>query len=244
MCANHSINFLFRKLNHDSDILKFLEFTRMSMTSNRRLQPIPQDWAYALARLHIKSSELSPHLELPSAPEITQPTLALYPPDPPLNPQPELFLGPELTGLAVRQKYVPSHLPPIPSKHTWKHTDIYPKREEDARKIREIAQAEGVMAEQAMRKLMASGAHAKASKKDRRSPKDQLVWDKAMKAVLEVDEKQKLREEAAAALEWETDGVRAGPDSNGSQVPDIDSTMLVNYEERFWRPTPQKRKRS
>jgi transcription initiation factor TFIID subunit 8 len=247
-CTQSSWSFtkLNSSTNDSSDMLRFLTLTRSAMESSRRSQPIPQDWIYALAHLGVKSSDLSPHINLPLAPEITQPPLSRYDDDdddnPPL-PAADSILGPQLTGLAFRQKYVPAHLPPIPSLHTWRHTAIYPKREEDARKIRELATAEGVMAEKAMRKLMASGAHAKTSHKDRRSPKDQLVWEEAMKEVLRLDEEQRLREEAAAAVELAADGFHDGANIETSEAqPDIDSTMLVNYEERFWRPTGQKRK--
>jgi transcription initiation factor TFIID subunit 8 len=224
------------------DMLNFLEHTRTSMMSSRRSHPIPQDWVYALARLRVTSSDLDPHVKMPLAPEITQPPLVPYAPDSPTLPPAESVLGPKL--LPIRQKYIPQHLPPIPSRHTWEQTPSYPKREEDARKIREKATEEGVQAEKAMRKLMTSAVHAKSTKKDRRSAKDQWVWDEAMKEVLRMDEEQRLRDEVAEAMEYEADAFRNGVSNNASEAqPDIDSKMLVNYEEKFWRPTGQKRKR-
>jgi transcription initiation factor TFIID subunit 8 len=223
------------------DMLKFLEHTRTSMISCRRSHPIPQDWVYALARLRVTSSDLDPHVEVPLAPDITQPLLVPYPPDSPVLPAAESVLGPKL--LPMRQKYIPQHLPPIPSKHTWMKTASYPDREEDARKIREKATEEGVQAEKAMRKLMTSAVHAKSTNRDRRSAKDQRVWDEAMKEVLRLDEEQRIRDEAAEAMEYEADGLRGGVSNNvGEAQPDVDSKMLVNYEEKFWRPTGQKRK--
>jgi transcription initiation factor TFIID subunit 8 len=213
------------------------------MSSNRRTQPIPQDFISALAHLGITPSDLLPHIELKQLPSVTQPPLLSESPDEPPSPTINALLGSGLVDVPIRMKYIPPHLPQIPSRHTWKDTAIYSKRESDARRIRELATEEGVLAEQAMRKLVASGVQAKSATRVKPSAKDQMVWDAAMKSLLQMDEEQKQRDDAAAAMDWEGEGHQNGADGVIiSPATDLDSTMLVNYEEKYWRPVPQRRK--
>ncbi|KAF2435749.1 hypothetical protein EJ08DRAFT_645435 [Tothia fuscella] len=221
-------------------MLRFLAYATASMHSNRRIQPIPQDFISALAHFGVTPSELLPHLEIPQLPLVTQLPILPPPPGEISLPQVDQLLGAELVGIPDYMRYVPSHLPQIPSRHTWQDTAIYPAREVDARRIRELATEEGVLAEQAMRKLVASGAHAKAATKIQRSSKDQAIWEAAMQSLLEMDDEQKQKEDAAA-MDWEGENhaLRA-PGVVIQKATDLSSTMLVNYEEKYWRP--QKRK--
>jgi transcription initiation factor TFIID subunit 8 len=209
--------------NESLDMLHFLASVRSSMLSNRRSQPVPQDFATALSQFGVTPHELLPHIQLPLAPQITQPPLAPSPPDEPLPPPTNSILGPDLTGIAIRRKFMPAHLPELPSRHTWDATPIYTKREGDARKIRELATEEGVLAERAMRKLMASAALAKPAKGGRHSEKDQEIWDQTLEAVLQMDENQRPTEDE---IEWPGETQTAAS---------FDSAISVNYDRRYWR---------
>jgi len=182
-------------------------------------------------------------MKLKPAPLVTQPPIPPAPAEDPPPPRLDDVLGP-LAGLSIQKKYVPAHLPHIPSRHTWQETPVFPKREKDARKIRELATEEGVLAEQAMRKLMASAVHAKhPTQGRRRSPKDERIWDEAMKSIAEADDEQRRLDDAAAMMDWDGDGGRNGVDMDSSAIAaPTDSTMLANYEERFWRKTRQKKR--
>jgi hypothetical protein len=76
------------------------------------------------------------------------------------------LLGPLVDPTAP--EYIPQHFPKLPPKHAWKHTDVYPAREKDARRMREKATEEGIMAEQALRKLAAAAKAGAASAEKRR----------------------------------------------------------------------------
>lgn len=95
-----------------------------------------------------------------------------------------------------------------------------------------------------MRKLVASGVQAKSATRVQRSPKDQMIWDDAMNSLLRMDQEQKQKDDAAAAMDWEGEGHQNGAEGViVSTATDLDSTMLVNYEEKYWRPVPQRSKR-
>src|SRR4051812_6627786 len=113
----------------------FLTQVRKSMASARRTETVPHDWIYALAANGlVGSSSLEPHLdtgEIP--PSLLQPH---FDPPEPADPPPlnlEGLLGPELSGKAEKESkaYIPKHFPPFPSKHTYKSTPVFAKREND-----------------------------------------------------------------------------------------------------------------
>jgi hypothetical protein len=120
-------------------------------------------------------------------------------------------------------KWVPAHLPELPSKHTYQHTPIYTERENDARKIRERATEEGVLAEQAMRKLLVKGGHGHA-KVPFATKRAEQVWENTMAALMSMDNEQRERED-----EGDFD------DFGDRQQDEYDNAMLVNYESRYWR---------
>jgi len=201
------------------------------MISNRRTQPIPQDFIAALSHHGVTPGELLQHVKLPLLPSITQPSLPSAPADEVTPPQIDGILGPSLAGLAIRKKYVPAHLPELPSRHTWQDTPIYTKREKDARKIRELATEEGVLAERAMRKVMAGASFSKPQARGIRSEKDQMMWEQALDAVMQMDEEQSRNEEQN---EWE--GLRGIIENGEPQTAaSFDAAIPVNYERRFWR---------
>jgi len=212
------------------------------MLSCRRSQPVPQDFIFALAQQGITSSSLEPHLDIPIPPSITQPTIPPPPPEEPPPPNLEQLLGPDLSGAAekARRRYIPAHLPNLPSRHTWQATPVYPARETDPRKIRERATEEGIMAEQALRKLMAankSGMKGKRFTRDRQGSKrqqDEQMWKETLEAAMLEDEAERRRH--ADNGEWGADG---SADEKGTEGLKIDSGMLVNYEKKFWRKGAQ-----
>ncbi|QDS68394.1 hypothetical protein FKW77_010761 [Venturia effusa] len=207
----------------DQYMRRFLSLVHSSMVSNRRMQPIPQDFVTALAKFGLKPKELLPHVQLPLIPSIVQPPVPPGPPEEPPLPSTNDILGPELVGLAIREKYIPAHLPPLPSRHTWKDTEIYTNRETDARKIRELATEEGVLAEKAMRKLMAGAALSKPALGGRNSRKDQIIWEQTMNAILKMDEEQAPPEDG---IDWP---------GGGETAASLNTAIPVNYDRRFWR---------
>jgi len=93
-------------------------------------------------------------------------------PLPPLSPPPlpdpdlSILLGPELDGARDRRSYIPTHLPPFPSRHTYQSTPMFSERPTDPRLIRERATAEARLAEEALRKLLAVSASKKDAAQD------------------------------------------------------------------------------
>ena len=137
------------------------------MSTARRTKPTPLDFTSALALMPNTrtASLLTPQLDL-AIPENVSFTSIPEPAPPPLEPPDFSIL---LQPLVADQTptYIPQHFPSLPSQHTWKHTPVFPERERDARKMREKATEEGIMAEQALRKL-AAAAKAGAVKAGKR----------------------------------------------------------------------------
>ena len=143
-------------------MLQFLNVIHHSMSTSRRKAPTPQDFIAALTAFNISPSSLLPFTKIPPAPSIVQPPLNIIPSLEPSPPNLESLLGSNLSSSLARKKrhYVPNHFPSLPSRHTWQQTPVLPTREEDALKIRERATQEGVMVEQALRRLMAASSKA------------------------------------------------------------------------------------
>jgi transcription initiation factor TFIID subunit 8 len=201
----------------------FLKLVRDHMHSNRRIQPVPQDFIFALADLGIMPYQLLDHVNLQLPANVTQPPIAPAEHDDPPIEHLEGVLGGQLVETASRKKWVPAHFPDLPSKHTYQYTPIYTKRENDARRIREMATEEGILAEQAMRKLLINGGHGNA-KIPFQSKSAERAWNEAMAGLTKLDEEQRARE---GDEEFEDFGER--------QQEDYDTAMLVNYERRYWR---------
>ena len=238
---------------------KFLTNVRKSMTSARRTETVAHDWIYALSNAGIKGSGvLEPHFdtgEIPSC--ILQPQF-----DPPAPPEPQpistdALLGPELSGKTDKEAraYIPKHFPPFPSKNTYKATPVFTKRENDPRKIREMATEEGILAEQSLRKLMAAqkaGIQKQTAGKRKRSKRmkeSDALWQDAMTDMLHEekerelsDARQRQREQDAA---WMSDEDEANaylgerdnlqPIINVDRNVNLEEGVHVNYDQRFWR---------
>jgi transcription initiation factor TFIID subunit 8 len=235
------------------DMKSFLAKVRKSMSSARRTDTVPHDWIYALTSSGLRgSAPLEQHLDTGDIP----PTLLqphFEPPALPEAPPPntESLLGAGLSGKTDKEtrSYIPSHFPPFPSKHTYKSTPVFTKRENDPRKIREKATEEGILAEQSLRKLMAAQKagiqkqNVGKRKRSKRMKESNKLWQAAMTELL-ADEKQNEKEEALrqaqeaeeepdwdAPLEARSRPAQVTVDRNVS----LEEGVHVNYEQRFWR---------
>ena len=130
---------------------------RISMLSARRTAPIPTDFESAMRRLDLPwpADQLKPFATQPT---INPPLLPTPPPEDEFHresqlPTSLLELSPDGNADKRKDHYIPSHLPPFPSQHTYKDTPVFPIREIDPRRIRELATEEGKLGEEALRKL-------------------------------------------------------------------------------------------
>ncbi|KAH0562395.1 hypothetical protein GP486_002918 [Trichoglossum hirsutum] len=212
----------------------------LSMTSSRRSQPIPQDFAFALWKEKLPLSCLGPHLQSLLPPSISQRSLPTPPPeDPPTLPLSPI-LGPDLSGALDKQKalYIPIHFPSLPGKHTYKATPEFTERERDPRKVRERATEEGRLGEDALRRLLgaaSSGGHRTSSSPNSRSTKLKQrngMWEQTVEALVD-----------GAG----TSGLSGGDSgNNGSRISATDNKglaatsapefgVVVNSEKEYWR---------
>jgi len=138
-------------------MLKFLSMARRSMLAARRTMPTATDFEAAIDALEVPrpDDQLRPYQTHTS----TVPSLL---PTPPPEDEfhnttklPPSLLGPELDSHGGLTKFAFSvgGIPELPSAHTFKETPVYPHRETDSRRIRELATQEGKLGEQALRKL-------------------------------------------------------------------------------------------
>lgn len=84
------------------------------------------------------------------------------------------LLGNELDGATDKREYIPDHLPPLPSKHTYMATSTFTDRPKEPRVIRELATEEARLAENALRKILAASAERKVGSRKRGSDEAQL----------------------------------------------------------------------
>ena len=139
------------------DIMNICSKVRRSMLIARRTTPIPTDFESAIHALDIPrpDDQLRPYRTKPA---VNPPLLPTPPPDDAFHNRTGLsasFLGPELNGQNALKRFsmTTSSLPPLPSAHTYKDTAVFPQRETDTRRIRELATEEGKLGEQALRRL-------------------------------------------------------------------------------------------
>ncbi|KAK5291064.1 hypothetical protein LTR16_002365, partial [Cryomyces antarcticus] len=112
-------------------------------------------------------------------------------------------------------------------------------REKDPRKVRERATQEGVLAEHALRKLMAA-RNAKAATngsfaQDRQGTKrrlDEEIWKETVSGVEREDEESRARS-VDRDIDFGSDGATARVSAS---VPnDLGHSMIVNYDRIHWR---------
>ncbi|KAK3061430.1 hypothetical protein LTS18_006291, partial [Coniosporium uncinatum] len=225
-CAPYSVLEAFRA-EAEEYMLHFLTIVKDSMLSSRRSIPTPQDFILALVQHNVSPTSLLPHISARIPDSIIQPPIYEAPPDDDPPPNLSNVIGSDLnaTDERARRRYIPSHFPTLPSKHTWQVTPVLTKRETDARRIREQATQEGILAEQALRKLMASNksslsenAPMRLRGPSKKAQEDEAMWEMTMKAALREDEiflkrwteeqerKRQEEEEQEMQLDWGLDG--------------------------------------
>ncbi|KAF1989800.1 hypothetical protein K402DRAFT_451975 [Aulographum hederae CBS 113979] len=250
-------------------MLKFLSMVRSSMLSSRRSAAIPHDFIVALANLGIDASSLVPHVAAPIPSAIALPPIRSAPPAELPLPNLEPVLGPKLSAASDRaeRKWIPSHFPPLPSKHTYQATDVTMERERDPRKIREQAMKEGILAEQALRKFMGRVSHTlqpaeEMKRKVRKGTENEEMWEELLRTTTQQDEveKQKFDMEREQELErladlefengnWQTDGTNDLRPSDSFKQANFTQAvksplennmgMLVNYDQKNWIKGPR-----
>ncbi|KAF2106124.1 transcription factor TFIID complex subunit 8 C-term-domain-containing protein [Lophiotrema nucula] len=228
----------------DEFMRNFLAEVRKSMSNARRTTTTPHDWVYALIASDLPGSgTLAQHFDTGDIPpRLLQPSFA--PPEPseeapvPLEP----VLGPALSGVIVKdeQSWIPKHFPPYPPKYTWNFTPVYTQRENDPGKIRAKATAEGIQAEQSLRKLMAAqkaGLQENKLKKSRqsiRTSESDALWRAAMEAASQ--EEAERAQQLERAYEEEDSAVNLGDGlMNPRRRFNLEEGVHVNYDRKFWR---------
>ncbi|EFR03569.1 bromodomain associated domain-containing protein [Nannizzia gypsea CBS 118893] len=227
--------------NVEEHMLHFLSYVRQSMTSSRRVQPIPQDFEHALRYHSIRVDSLRPHLSAfqrttqasPATPS-SKPSLLTPPPeegadddedDKPIPTRNYAFLGPELnSGDSDPKKisYIPKNFPSFPSKHTYQETPVFAtKRETNPEKIRERATEEGRLGEEALRKLTRA---AREGQGNTRAHRDKTLWGRKNESMDSMFDK---------TLKALTKSTSAAKQPDGSLV--LDLGPIVNSNRVYWR---------
>jgi len=225
-------------------MLKFLSTARAYANAAHRSQGIPQDFIAALAEARLTPSSLTPYLKAPIPSSIVQPALVLPPPDTAPPPTMNGLLGSELNGhnLAIRKRYIPSHIPDLPSRHTWQSTNSAQRRETNPRKIREEATSEGITAEQALRKLaikQRETAHRKAIR-DRhlsKQQRDQEMWEQTVKGLQRLDREEESKRESMEVESSDRNWgmiIDGGGNIDSIATLDYGASTMVNYERQYW----------
>lgn len=196
----------------------------------------------------LTSSDLLPHTTVPIPPEVALPQVLAPPPGEVQPPVLDPILGSELNGKdeQARRPYIAKSFPTLPSRHTWKTTPVFPARETDPRKIRERATQEGVLAEQALRKLAAARKnHAPqkrggyAAKKSDAEVQKKKVWEDALASMVKEDQVEQRRfEERQLAEEGGMEVMFERPPDRPVDTSEIDNGLLVNYDRKNWRKAP------
>ncbi|EXJ94793.1 hypothetical protein A1O1_03191 [Capronia coronata CBS 617.96] len=198
-------------------VLRFLSRVRRSMQAARRTVPIATDFETAIDVLEVPrpDDQLGPYK---TEPQINPPLLPTPPPEDEFHNTVELppsFLGPELDGhgQVARYAFNTAVLPELPSAHTYKHTPVYPYRETDTRKIRELATQEGKLGEQALRKLAGAvkldAAHPLESESAKQKPK--VLQQRRGRKGIRISEQAIFEETVRDLLAHEPGGFELGP---------------------------------
>ncbi|KAK0917424.1 hypothetical protein LTR02_000289 [Friedmanniomyces endolithicus] len=226
-------------------ILRFATYIRTSMQAERRTRPVAQDFATALSLTPntATASLLQPHLRLPIPECISYPSIPEPAPPEASIPDFTALLQPLTTTSLPR--YVPAHFPALPSKHAWVHTPVYAERGKDARKMREKATQEGLLAEQALRKL-ATAAKAGVLKAEKRrssvlsgpgkvvngtaaSKRLEDRWDTFADVLKDVGDEEGEEMEGKLGVGGANDALEDGVDEGPPEG------NVVNYDMGYWR---------
>ncbi|KAB8737520.1 hypothetical protein FH972_026479 [Carpinus fangiana] len=230
----------------DSYMTNFSLWVNHSMRHARRTQPIPEDFAMTLARLGLTPTSLTPDLKLPVPADITQRPISASFSEPVAEEAraaaPMTFNADTSLSGAVekrRKTYIPKHFPDFPSQHTYKDTAVLTQRESDARKLREQSTQEGMLAEQALRRLMAARQRGSRSAKEHSvevhvankiQKESEAVFQEALAAMAGGDAKRTGEIDALDSFSGAdaADGDAMGP-------TDIDFGAIVNHDRINWR---------
>jgi Transcription factor TFIID complex subunit 8 C-term len=213
------------------DIMNICSKIRRSMLAARRTAPIPTDFETAIHAVDVPRPD-DQLLAYRTKPEVNPPLLPTPPPDDPFHDYlklPPTLLGPELIGQGGLKQFAltTSSLPPLPSAHTYKDTDVFPHRETDTRRIRELATEEGKLGEQALRKLAgavkldATHPLEHESKQDREMPLPPPYGRRRRKAA--PTEEAIFEDTVRELLKAEPEGFELGPivtSEKGYRMPD------------------------
>jgi hypothetical protein len=229
-----------------TDILHLASFVRQTMGSCRRIQPIPQDFEYALRRSFISVDDLTPHLKSLRA-LVPAPTLLPSPPPEEKDPFDDFsgmpVLDPYLSGEndRVRSQYIPPHFPQFPSKHTYRYTPVFTERELDPRKIRERATEDGRHGEEALRKLaraafkdvQAGGGHREKRLWGRKAENMESMFEKTIRGLT----KKAQKNQTMGIVDTHPMEIDAGVVPKPSKTPLANNELgpIVNCERSFWR---------
>lgn len=228
---------------------RFSSTVSKSMIASRRKQPEPIDFSKAMASFGHVPSTLAQDLKAEIPVNIAQaPILPSSEPDEALDiSKAQELLSRDLGGATEKRKqaWIPSHMPDFPSQHTYKDTPIVEEHEKDARKVREQATKEGMLAEQALRRLML--ARQKGTKALRRSreqqgisksqDEDDAIFQDALNAIM-AQERPNGRDPGALD-DFQTDGIIDGPAKDNMGATDVDFGAIVNYDKSNWRKGAQ-----
>jgi len=216
-------------------MINFLQTVCLSMHASRRALPLPQDFAFALAELGVEPGQLNQHIRLKIPGTLSCPEI--LPPVPDEKPSVDLqrILGSSLCEeTAESRPQIPSHFPPLPSKHTWMDTRHIAPREKDPRKIRERATQEGMVAEQALRKLAAAAnkPRSRLRRSDSTAEKNkQNIWQDALASVLSDD-----AHGTSDSMGMNIDMANGTAESEGEgKATTGRNTMVINYDRAHWR---------
>jgi len=132
-----------------SDILHFTH-------AKRRRKPMLADVALSFICNRIGTGGLETELERLPGPLYIPETIPVDSSVYEFLPSVEIdrLLGPSLDGTSSRQKFIPTHMPQFPAKHTYLSTPVYSKRQSAPRFIREKATEQARLAEEALRKFL------------------------------------------------------------------------------------------
>lgn len=207
------------------------------MLNSRRSQPVPQDFAFALAQFGLAPADLLPEHDLKVPARISQaPILPAAMDTLPRVFETDLFLSSndKSTADQRRRPYIPHHLPTFPSQHTYQETPVYAARETDALRVRERATQEGAQAEQALRKLLAANKGGDRNRRAgvRRRPPD---VDKRSEELFQAALQSLAQKDAAARKSAGGDADMAVSRVLQDEADDDDLSTAANYDRLFWR---------
>ena len=236
----------------------FLSHVRQTMLACRRSRTTPEDFLQALHLNNLSLRALLPHLDPPVPASQSQRRLDI---DDVEGSESTIFASSSrilFRAQAEEQRapYIPSHMPALPSKHSYRETIELPTRERDSRKIRERATEEGRIGEEALRRLLGGKKErsypfsprnetAPMSESMRLKTERQQLWQEAMQ-LKSFDDDDDDDDDAAAHngggniinIDFEDRRVNDGSGNGTSEARHLSTG--VNYEKRYWRtPAPQ-----